>query len=204
MTFISYNPNIPFATNNPSDDQPKMLTNTNSVNTWVTIDHHGFEDPLGGYHNIIHQDSQLVDPVAIPLINQTYTKTITPDTTGGLADTQLFIRSALGNISQLTGNFSNVQGYQWIGGVLLMWGKDNTVITSGLNGTTLFKDRTGANSTIPFANNCFIVITSPTTILNPSSQLTVAVKTVSKTAFTWLAVTNSSAYNGFYWIAIGN
>lgn len=46
---ISYNTNIPFATNNPSNDQPLMEQNTNAINTWTGIDHVGFN--VGGGFN---------------------------------------------------------------------------------------------------------------------------------------------------------
>lgn len=41
---ISYNRDIPDGPNNPSNDQPKMKTNTNSIDDWTAIDHIKFEN----------------------------------------------------------------------------------------------------------------------------------------------------------------
>jgi hypothetical protein len=47
---ISYNLDIPDGPNNPSNDQPKMKTNTNSINTWTAIDHVEFGSAPAGSH----------------------------------------------------------------------------------------------------------------------------------------------------------
>lgn len=95
MPNFSFTRDIPFATHNPSSDQPIMQTNTNSEDSIWAVDHHGFNDNLGGYHNVIHQDPQLADPAAIPGIGQTYVKTVG-------SDVQLFYESGLGVVSQLS------------------------------------------------------------------------------------------------------
>lgn len=53
--FFSYNQNIPAANNNPSDDQPRMLTNFNSIYSWAIQDHYGYKDinSRGGIHKYI-------------------------------------------------------------------------------------------------------------------------------------------------------
>jgi len=95
MPNFSFTRDIPFATHNPSSDQPIMQTNTNSEDSIWAVDHHGFNDNLGGYHNVIHQDPQLANPAAIPGIGQTFVKTIG-------SDVQLFYESGLGVVSQLS------------------------------------------------------------------------------------------------------
>lgn len=49
---LNYFTNIPFASNDPSIDQPNMQTNTNSISAWVDVDHYGFKNAsnLGGLH----------------------------------------------------------------------------------------------------------------------------------------------------------
>ena len=42
MTMFTYNAGVPFATNNPSNDQPQMLINTVSINGIWNVDHVGF------------------------------------------------------------------------------------------------------------------------------------------------------------------
>lgn len=43
MPSFTWNDNVPFSTNNPSDDQPKMLTNTQSTKLILNQDHYTFE-----------------------------------------------------------------------------------------------------------------------------------------------------------------
>jgi len=57
MPNFIYTKDIPDAANNPSNDQAPMEVNTNSIFDLIRVDHHGFNDNLGGYHTIIHQDA---------------------------------------------------------------------------------------------------------------------------------------------------
>jgi len=70
-----YTRDIPFASHNPSADQPVMQTNANSIDSLIQEDHFGFNDNQGGWHKVIHQNPEVADPAAIPTIGQTYTKT---------------------------------------------------------------------------------------------------------------------------------
>ena len=209
---LNYTTGIPDTPNDPSNDQPPMKINTNSINSIIQIDHHGFNDNLGGYHTIIHQNAQVTDPANIvgpPQINQVYPKSYTPDTTGGVADTQLFTRTALGAISQLTGFLKSAaneaDGWQWIGGILVQWGKKSLLNVTHESNAVTFKDRvTGA---IPFPN--FIYMVNATLIPVSSSTTTIAtisIGAVSKTSFGYVVNQSSggSGYNNFYWIAIGS
>ena len=62
MTFATYNNNIPFSSDNPSDDQPLMEQNTNSISTLINVDHIGFNNNNGG----MHQQVQILSQNAIP------------------------------------------------------------------------------------------------------------------------------------------
>jgi hypothetical protein len=46
MTEYTFYPAIPATTNNPSNDQPLMQTNNQSINSWVSVDHIGFNNSL--------------------------------------------------------------------------------------------------------------------------------------------------------------
>ncbi len=215
MTF-NFSDSIPASGNNPSVDQPTMLTNNISAKAIIDIDHVGYDQPLGGYHRYIHQKEQSpATPAAIATVNQLYSRLYTPDTTGGVADTQLFARTGGGGISQITGySTQNTQdGWQWVGGILIQWGFVNTTSTgtfaSGLaTGTVTFKDRVAG--AIPFPNNCFVVIPVPTYNTNITTGPTGAGSTnvdkftVSATKFDWTFNSVSTRYRGFYWTAIGN
>lgn len=206
---FTYDNTVPAANDDPSVDQTPMLQNAISIDSIIAVDHVGFNLLNGGYHTVIHQTPQLADPAAIagpPQINQVYSKAYTPDSTGAVADSQLFTRTALGGISQLTGNSSLADGWQWLGGVLIQWGVVTQVFSSGgTSGTVTFKDRVAG--AIPFPNNCFVVQTTPfITVSNPGSQASIAIRsnTLSKLKFDWRFQTGSTDYKGFYWIAIGN
>ena len=224
---FTYNTGIPAANNNPSDDQPLMQTNTDSINSWTLIDHRGFGDvdTFGGYHTNVHLVSQGAAPAAIPAgltplaVGQLLDLSVTTDSTTPDTDTQLFHVTSNGGISQLTGNAAQEQGYQWIGGTLIQWG---TILLStggaGDNHRTasiLFQGRltTGAvatTNTIPFPNNCFSIqltfAAALTSLTTNSSSL--YVQAISPTGFTWVANSSSSSFATtmvkFYWIAIGN
>ncbi len=227
MTLIPYNQNIPGSQNNPSDDQPLMRANTNSIRDWVQIDHHGFKDNLGGYHTIIHQDTSTRtiappgrtitgEPGAIPGppgINQLFSMLVTPDAVGATADTQLFALTAgsvaNNGLSQLTGNFSSVEGYQWLGGVLIQWGTVTVNFpvapTAPATNPVIFKNRQ-ASLCIPFPNSLFSVTATPfRAVVGPAGQATVSITTpFGGTEFNYVVSATIAGFTGFYWMAIGN
>lgn len=221
MSSIDYVPDIPNQNNDPSFDAPNMRLNTNAIRDLIAIDHVGFNTNVSqsGYHNVIHQNNNGTRsgvgavfsgiPAAIANVNQIFAALYTPDTTGGVIDTQLFNRTGLGGVSQLTGNLSQNDGWQWVGGILIQWG---TVAFGGSQShetaVVTFKDRVAG--AIPFPNNCFVVIPQ----LQVASQSetiasnTIAIRSKSNTQFRWVYNSSSSsgstAYPGFYWIAVGN
>ena len=203
---ITYYPNIPNPPNDPSVDVPDMQRNTNAIPQFLEIDHVGFNTNSNpnGYHKIIHQVPENVDPVTIAGIGQIYSKNVTVNS---VIDSQLFYKTALGGISQLTGNSASQNGYQWIGGMLLQWGIVNSTSSSGTVSLSAFPN-------IVFPNNLFILSFTAkynSSVGTPGSQATYAPDTspanatpISTTAFNWRLFTNSSDWRGFYWIAIGN
>jgi len=244
---LNYNRDIPFATHNPSVDQPDMQTNTNSVDTWVTVDHHGFQDNEGGYHTVIHQDpntsiggtpttrtttggggyTDVNFPPTVAGVNQVFTANVTTRTLVPLnTDSQLMAITGLGGISQLTGDAAAIQGYQFIGGNVVMWGTVNTELAIGSNGTISFQTRNvGDLVCIPFPNNCWSLYASPfftNDPVPPAPPPTLGIPTYgcmiafdnfpanfTRLQFAWRAyftatVLTGPKYQGFYWWAVGN
>ena len=212
---MTYTLNIPDGPNNPSQDQPLMKANTNAIDALISSDHITFNNGVQtGYHNIIHQKNRTTNPPTVAGINQVYSKDYTPDATNGVTDTQLFTKTGLGNVFQVTGFVTaggGNAGYCWIGGALLQWGIVN--FTAGLDrtsGTVTFKDRNAGLTMIPFPNNCFAVTNMFFSNGSASSNAsnTIGVVSLSKTAFSWSfsgSVSNSTTFwPGFYWMAIGN
>ncbi len=213
MPSFTYNLNIPATNNNPSVDQPNMLTNNNSINSILGVDHNSFNIANGGYHTVIHEVTQVADPAAIASVNQVYAKNYTPDSTVTATDTQLFARTGLGSVSQLTGRLATglvgTDGWAWMGGMLIQWG---TVSFSGGNAhetnTVTFQNR--VSGAIPFPTQLYEVIAT-LRVASSSETIasnTIAVRNLSATSFEWVfnssSATGSTKYPGFRWIAIGN
>jgi hypothetical protein len=220
---LSYNGDIPATPNNPSNDQPKMKINTNSIANWAKIDHFGFNDNNGGYHTIIHQNAGVSPapiisrsgvgavlnnfPATIANFNQFFTAQYTADAAGAPTDTQLFSKTGNGGVNQLTGSLTSSEGYVWLGGVMMQWGTAN--FTGGpsfgqQSGQVMFQDAANRPGCPPFPNNCFVVVPAlHSQGGNTSNSQTISYFSISKNSFRW-NYTGSSAYDRMNWIAIGN
>lgn len=102
MTFFNYNAGIPATNNDPSVDQPNMQTNTNSINGIFPVDHFGFNNNLGGWHNVIHMPRQLSPPPAVTSPSPGAGSLYTMIPSGG-TDAQLYYTSPGASVTQLTG-----------------------------------------------------------------------------------------------------
>ncbi len=202
MTNVIYNRDIPDGPNNPSQDQPKMKTNTNSLDSLISIDHIGFGNNQGGYHKDIHQPffgtwnpvARTITPPIAPIVgvNQIVPLNYTPDTTGGTVDTQFFNITGGGGVSQLTGNSTSnaTDGWVWSGGLLFQWG---TVADAALTNGLTFKDR--VSGAIPFPSTCFCVVATLTQL--PFGSIIIGLTT--NQGFAWAKNTASH----FRWFAVG-
>lgn len=211
MFITIYQPNIPTGLVDLDVDYQNLQNNFSQLDTTYGVDHIKYSvAPNNGYHVNVHQVPLGAYPGAIPSaiagINQLFSLNYTPDATGAVPDTQLFARTGLGGLSQLTGGNIAQEGWQWVGGILIQWGRVTQSFSSGgTSGTVTFKDR--QPGCIPFPTACFMVQTTPfINAANPGSQATAAVRnnTLSATSFQWRFFTNSSDYQGFYWFAVGN
>jgi hypothetical protein len=149
---ISYNTNIPFSTHNPSNDQPLMETNTNSINSWVQVDHVGFNvggGEVSGQHNQVTFNSNNVPtpPVSPPVLFTNNVNSLP----------QLFFYS--GNSSQSSSQYSLTEGSPGatntggstflLGGIVLKWG----IVSATDNTSISFATLSGA----AFPTACFAV-----------------------------------------------
>lgn len=201
MPLYVYTRDIPFASNNPSVDQPKMQTNTDSIDSLIGVDHVSFNQNLGGYHTVIHQQASPgnADPAPIALTGQTYVKDVT---NGITTDQALFFESGGGRVTQLTSFGSPVttvvassNGYLFLpGGILMQWGK----ITGAVKNATTSINFNAAN--INFPNNCFGMEGT----LSKGTSGGVITLIPSASAFTYHINTSSGQTLDFFWTAIGN
>lgn len=65
MTNFAYNDDIPATNNNPSNDQPLMLINTQSIAGIIAQDHVGFQSADGGFHKWVNFNANNV-PAGLP------------------------------------------------------------------------------------------------------------------------------------------
>lgn len=175
MTF-PYTTNTPFATHNPSIDQPDMETNTNSISGIIAVDHVGFNTVGGGQHNQVtfNANHVPVTPTAPPVL---FTNMV-----GSLP--QLFFYSG-SSFNQYV-NASHGSTYL-LGGIILKWG------SGALSGApTVF--------TNPFPNNCYAVVITGTSTLYTGGFVATA---LTPSQFTSVRTSGSGA-TGFFYVAIGN
>lgn len=62
---LDYNTNVPNGPNDPGDDQPQMLTNTQSINTWTNVDHVGYNVINAGIHRQVRMRNQALPGPAL-------------------------------------------------------------------------------------------------------------------------------------------
>lgn len=204
MPTITYNLDIPFEDNNPSDDQPDMKTNTNAVDEWVAVDHIGFNDNynLGGIHNVARFPDQSQVGTVPPSL---------PTGLGGIKVGGLYALPANGDIWPIWRNAASgvnngtflftgdtndtpTSGRTFItGGIILAWGR---MLNPGLTGSIVFSDG-------GFPTACFQVmlqmelfggITTASTLVTARSQ----------TGFDYSIQPALSMLSNLTYLAIGN
>jgi hypothetical protein len=195
MPNFTYNSDIPDAPNDPADDQPLMKVNTNSIASFVAVDHYGFNNNDGGTHQQSTYVSQSVAPGTTATQGAAYTKTVS-------GQVHLFYRrESNGDEIQLTASPSPLaatNGYTFLpGNLLLQWGVA-TAIWSGAN-----------NVTFPtaFSSAAYNVQFQPQRSASMDNRNFAVVGTISATQFTPRLVTrnnnNLNETRTIYWTAIG-
>lgn len=190
MTFLNYNPNIPDAPNDPSDDQPLMKTNTNSINSWVAIDHYGFSNNSGGLHKQVRMPKLNSIPTIGSATGCVYVKTV------GSTSQLFYSQDGSGNEYQITlvdtpnwATFSAVpSGWTFLpGGLVLQYGNALS---------------TGSATPVVFPKAFTTQVCSLTATRRQSSSTAYGVGDITTVGFNFNA-TSSDAGVRFYWIAIG-
>lgn len=187
MPVIGYNLNIPAANNNPSQDQPKMQTNTNAINTLISLDHFTFADSQAGRHKQV-----------------TLTNEAAPGLGGGngvlyanLADGQSwpFWQNALGSFQLVGANTATPNnGTVFLpGGIILKWGSTTAVTSSG---------STPVAFTPAFPTAVFSV--QATVVTDDNSTIRFSLLNDATSAGFTTTQTSSSHFTRLYWFAVGN
>ncbi len=206
-TNYTYTTNIPVATHTPAQDQGNMQVNCTSVSQILSTDHLTFGTATGaltdGMHTVVHLVVQANDPPAVAGTGEIYTKEVTFNS---VTQSALFFESDQGNVTQISGpsNFSaTTNGYTILpNGIIMQWGRFQSAIGSGGSVETI-------TFPFPFQNNIFSITANAFYQQSnfPLSTISIAMRisqfsTLSQ--FTCYIYTNSNAYTGFDWFAIGN
>lgn len=192
---MTYQPGIPTGNVPLNQDYLNIKGNFTQLNTQFQVDHVPLTStsgsPSNGYHTVVHFVKQTSAPATIANIGQLYTLGTAPD---------LIYKSGTGVITQLTGSaLVNIatNGTVFLpGGLVMKWG-----IVNGLVANT--------PTVVPlgFATNCFNVQLSYISKVGGTTNtqtLSVVTGTVSNVSFSYNSTQGTSAYVGFYWVALGN
>lgn len=185
---LDYNTNVPNGPNDPQDDQPEMLTNTQSINTWTNVDHVGYNVINAGIHKQVRMRNQ-----GAP----------------GLGDGQGVLYAGLinGNSWPIwqnsVGSFPLMSfppqvaanGYTILaGGIVLEWGS--------ITGANIANGQAVAFP-LTFPTSVFSITIGPQS--NSTNDKTISITTGSVTTSGFTVITSgSSLFQRLYWMAIGN
>lgn len=212
MPLYAYNRDIPDGPNNPSDDQPDMQQNTNSIDDLIDEDHYAFNDANGGLHKQERMVAGSLPAGRAVGLGTIYAKSVTraavtsteaffvPDNTSNEYQlTQTIAASYAGTFAQQAAygtppvGFTQVGGWTFLpGGLLYQWGFYSRVGNLGSTGTVAFP--------VVFTAAPYSV----TAVLYRDSGRPVSIYNVvppSTTDFSF--VCDSSGADGIYWTAIG-
>lgn len=224
MGDFPYIDNIPLSTNRPSQDQPNMQINTNSIDSLINEDHISFNVQNGGYHKLIRQNmfSTITsnppdnDPPTLPGgvmlgFGRLVEAEVNNPPGSANTDSNLYYISEQGRAFQITGfqdtnnnqaSF-NTNGYCVMGPILFQWGQFTMIAGSSTHSTAtvLF-----ATANIDFPNACLNVeaVMVPNNTTQTSSNNTLSIFNFTKTGFTYVwNGTNKANYPSFNWFAVG-
>jgi hypothetical protein len=184
---IPFDPSVPATNDNPSSDQPDMLTNNMSTLNILGVDHVTFNLNNGGQHTAItfNQDASYV-PVSFPV---TPPKLFTAPDAGGLAQLIYYTGTAAQGANQY-GIEGSTGSIMLLAGVIIKWGNSN-VIGTGPN----------LNFLSTFPNNCFGVQVTGTAQAYTGGFV---VKNPTASGATIYRTDGSSGNTPYFYFAIGN
>lgn len=209
MVNVEYTLDIPATNNNPSTDQPKMLLNTNAIDTLLSVDHISFNADNGGFHKKVTLPSTTYTLGAPPVPNFSQMILFTALTGTPLGSVLAYTKDGSSTAYPLmssvnpsvTSSFQASGHTSMLGGVIMQWG---TLSGGGSN--------TGSISfPIQFPNAVF-GITFGMKLKNASNAHSVWITIdgsnnpqLSTSGFTWKSdVSTFTNQDGFYWQALGN
>lgn len=210
---FDYTTGVPNPPNSPSVDVVNMQQNTNTINSWVAVDHVGFNDGRGGTHLQSTYNTLLsASPTTSATQGAVFTNTIG-------SDIELMYRhKSNGSVVQLTGLAASLgyKGYQILpGGLIFQWGFVNGTHTPDFHFNPGDVGTAGngrlVTFSIPFPNKivnvtCNVNFNSNTAGSPSSGSAMIVAPNYFKTTlsdFEWQISGSGGSYTVFYWFAIG-
>lgn len=198
--FFTYNAGVPNAPDDPADDQPEMLQNTQSTANLINVDHVGFNLSGGGVHRQVTMFLNESNPGIGDGVSALYSNNTFPD-----ALPYPFWSQGATAFPLAGPKNASSKGYTYLAGALILqWGITTIPVGSSETGTVTFLSETG----LAFPNNCFNVqltlINKSSGTASSSNTLSLRDTSISNTSFDWSFNGNSGSFPSFFWFAIGN
>ncbi len=195
MPLFPFDTSVPAANDDPSSDQPDMLTNNQSTSSIIGTDHITFNLNNGGQHKAItfNQDASYA-PVGFPVSPP---QLFTAISTGGIPELVYYSGTAAQSANQYTAGSS---GSTFLfAGFIIKWGV--ATLGAGLSNTVTFASLGLAN----FPNNCYNVTANvhTSTVTPDTTTLTVQTRNFTPAQFQ-VDKSSSSKITTINFIAIGN
>lgn len=215
MPIPTYTPGYPPDGSSLGQTKSTIRNNLDGTFQTLAVDHINNNGQPGtqpaGYHTIIHQVPQ-VSVATVSGYNQVFsgvpgTLIVNGVTTPAIpsnGDTQLYSLTGAGALSQLTGYNAAQNGYMWVGGLLLQWGRKTLTGSSGERATILFN-----TANVNFPNNVFnmqaTLICKAGGTSSSDNTLSIVNGSISNTSFQYqYNGSGGGNYPAFFWLAIGN
>lgn len=149
---MSYNPDIPQANDDPSQSQGQILSNFQSLNTYLSVNHVALNDGDEGKHAFVQFPEQSSDPSTAANEGTLYSKEYDVDGMGTLVSTLFYRNESDGAVTTFGGPSSlAIPGYAYLpGGILMQWNR----VGASSGSTVTFP--------IPFGSAAFYVNFAPT------------------------------------------
>jgi hypothetical protein len=201
MPNFEYTKDIPDGPHNPSADQGPMQVNTNSTNDFLAVDHFGFNDNNGGWH----QQSTYPQLTSLPT---TLSNQLSLFNVPGTSNNELHMVRAGDPATETTLTTSKIgvpvaasTGVSYLpgpstsngGGILIQWGQ---VASPGTSGTVFFSP--------PFPSGHAPFTIQLTLERNSAGQIATVNSSPAPTNTGFSYLTSSGGSTVLYWMAIGN
>jgi hypothetical protein len=205
---MTYNPNIPNATDNISVSQNDLKINFQQLENIFDNDHYTWDFATTanrGAHRQVNFKLPISDPAVVATESFVYSKADANDSGN---NSQLYFANTLG-VTRLTNRFTAAaqQGYTILpSGIVLMWGFSTGPFSSTDPTPIEFHVITNYPAAAPkgFPNNCFNVVGWVEKNDTSSTRKDVALAQTSITREQFSVRCNSASINAVYWFAIGN